>query len=68
MQPGSGATLLDPKTFQPLSGGAAEFVELMNSSCDYQDFKLLKECCDTAREWYCFLGQYLNASYLEKAV
>ena len=53
MQPGSGATLLDPKTFEPVSGGAEEFVELMNSSCDRQDFKLLRKCCDTAREWYC---------------
>ena len=53
MQPGSGATLLDPKTFEPVPGGAAEFVELMNSSINRQDFKLLSECCDTAREWYC---------------
>ncbi|MBW4536407.1 MAG: hypothetical protein KME09_20955 [Pleurocapsa minor HA4230-MV1] len=53
MQPGSGATLLDPKTFEPLPGGAEEFVELMNSSCARQDFKLLKECCNTARDWYC---------------
>ena len=50
MQPGSGATLLDPKTFEPVSG---EFVELMNRSSDRQDFKLLVECCNTAREWYC---------------
>ena len=53
MQPGSGATLLDPKTFEPVPGGAEEFVELMNSSGDRQDFKLLKECCNTARDWYC---------------
>ena len=53
MQPGSGATLLNPETFEPVPGGAEEFVELMNASCDRQDFKLLKECCDTAREWYC---------------
>ena len=53
MQPESGSVLLDPKTFEPLPGGADEFVELMNSSCDRQDFKLLKECCDTARDWYC---------------
>lgn len=53
MQPGSGATLLDPKTFDPLPGGAAEFVELMNRSSDRQDFKLLSESCNTAREWYC---------------
>jgi hypothetical protein len=53
MQPGSGATLLDSETFEPVSGGAEEFVELMNSSCDRQDFKLLKECCNTARDWYC---------------
>ena len=53
MQPGSGATLLDPKTFEPLPGGAAEFVELMNRSSDRQDFKLLSECCKTARDWYC---------------
>ena len=53
MQPGSGATLLDPKTFEPVPGGAAEFVELMNSSIDRQDFKLLSKCCDTARDWYC---------------
>ena len=53
MQPGSGATLLDPKTFEPVLGGAEEFVELMNSSCDCQDFKLLKKCCNTARDWYC---------------
>ncbi|NJL51147.1 MAG: hypothetical protein HC930_01105 [Hydrococcus sp. SU_1_0] len=53
MQPGSGATLLDPKTFEPISGGAEEFVELMNASSNRQDFKLLKECCDTARKWYC---------------
>ncbi|MDJ0594785.1 MAG: hypothetical protein QNJ72_33215 [Pleurocapsa sp. MO_226.B13] len=53
MQPGSGATLLDPKTFEPLPGGAAEFVELMNSSVDRQDFELLVECCNTARDWYC---------------
>ncbi|PSB08462.1 hypothetical protein C7B62_16600 [Pleurocapsa sp. CCALA 161] len=53
MQPGSGATLLDPKTFEPVPGGAEKFVELMNSSGDRQDFKLLKECCNTARDWYC---------------
>ena len=53
MQPGSGSILLDPKTFEPLPDGAEEFVELMNASCDRQDFELLKECCDTAREWYC---------------
>ena len=53
MQPGSGATLLDPKTFEPLPGGAKEFVELMNSSCSSQDFKLLSQCCNTARDWYC---------------
>lgn len=53
MQPGSGATLLDSETFKPLPGGAEEFVELMNSSCDCQDFKQLKECCNTARDWYC---------------
>lgn len=53
MQPGSGATLLDPKTFEPVSGGAKEFVELMNSSVNRQDFKLLVECCKTARDWYC---------------
>ena len=53
MQPESGSVLLDPKTFEPVPGGADEFVELMNSSCDRQNFKLLKECCDTAREWYC---------------
>ena len=53
MQPGSGATLLDPKTFEPVSGGAAEFVELMNSSVNRQDFELLSECCKTARDWYC---------------
>ena len=53
MQPGSGATLLNPETFEPVSGEAAEFVELMNSSCNRQDFELLKECCDTARDWYC---------------
>ncbi|NJL51235.1 MAG: hypothetical protein HC930_01660 [Hydrococcus sp. SU_1_0] len=53
MQPGSGATLLDPKTFEPVPGGAESFVELMNSSGDCQDFKLLKECCNTARDWYC---------------
>ena len=53
MQPGSGATLLDPKIFEPLPGGAGEFVDLMNSSCARQDFKLLKECCNTARDWYC---------------
>ena len=53
MQPGSGSVLLDPKTFEPLPGGAEEFVELMNSSCDRQDFKLLWECCNTARDWYC---------------
>jgi hypothetical protein len=53
MQPGSGATLLDSETFEPVPGGAEEFVELMNSSCDRQDFKLLKECCNTARDWYC---------------
>ena len=62
MQPGSGATLLDPETFEPVPGGAEEFVELMNSSgdcaprtskADRQDFQLLKECCDKARQWYC---------------
>jgi hypothetical protein len=53
MQPGSGATLLDPLTFEPLPGGAEEFVELMNSSCDRQNFQLLSECCNTARDWYC---------------
>jgi hypothetical protein len=53
MQPGSGATLLDPETFEPVPGGAEEFVELMNCSGDRQDFKLLKECCNTARDWYC---------------
>ncbi|MGV2831781.1 hypothetical protein [Myxosarcina sp. GI1(2024)] len=53
MQPGSGSVLLDPKTFEPVSGGAEEFVELMNSSVDRQDFELLLECCKTAREWYC---------------
>jgi len=53
MQPGSGATLLDSETFEPVPGGAEEFVELMNSSGDRQDFKLLKECCNTARDWYC---------------
>ena len=53
MQPGSGATLLNPETFEPVSGGAEEFVELMNSSGDRQDFELLKECCSTARDWYC---------------
>jgi hypothetical protein len=53
MQPGSGATLLDPETFKPVPGGAEKFVELMNSSGDRQDFKLLKECCNTARDWYC---------------
>jgi hypothetical protein len=53
MQPGSGATLLDPLTFEPLPGGVAEFVELMNSSVSIQDFSLLSECCNTARDWYC---------------
>ncbi|MEN9520321.1 MAG: hypothetical protein RLZZ381_2909, partial [Cyanobacteriota bacterium] len=53
MQPGSGATLLDPLTFEPLPGGVEEFVELMNSSGDRQDFTLLSECCNTARDWYC---------------
>ncbi|MGL5076965.1 MAG: hypothetical protein ACRDBG_14225, partial [Waterburya sp.] len=53
MQPGSGATLLDPETFEPVPGGAEKFIELMNSSCARQDLKLLKECCDTARDWYC---------------
>jgi hypothetical protein len=53
MQPGSGATLLDPLTFEPLPGGAEEFVELMNSSGDRQNFQLLSECCNTARDWYC---------------
>ena len=53
MQPGSGATLLNPKTFEPVSGGAAEFVELMNSSVNRQDFELLSECCNAARDWYC---------------
>jgi hypothetical protein len=53
MQPGSGATLLDPETFKPVPGGAEEFIELMNSSCDRQDFKLLEKCCNTARDWYC---------------
>ena len=53
MQPESGATLLDPKTFELIPGGAEEFVELMNSSASRQDFKLLKECCDKARDWYC---------------
>lgn len=53
MQPGSGATLLDPFTFDSLPGGAEEFVELMNSSASSQDFKLLSECCNTARDWYC---------------
>ena len=53
MQPGSGSILLDSKTFEPLPGGAEEFVELMNSSCARQDFELLKECCNTARDWYC---------------
>ena len=53
MQPGSEATLLNPETFEPIPGGAEEFVELMNSSYARQDFKLLKECCDTARDWYC---------------
>lgn len=53
MQPGSEATLLDPQTFEPVSGDAEEFVELMNCSCDRQDFNLLLECCNTAREWYC---------------
>jgi hypothetical protein len=53
MQPGSGATLLDPLTFEPLPGGGAEFVELMNSSVSSQDFSLLSERCNTARDWYC---------------
>ena len=53
MQPGSGSVLLDPRTFEPLPGGAEKFIELMNSSSDRQDFELLKECCDTARDWYC---------------
>ena len=53
MQPGSGATLLNPETFEPVPGGAEEFVELMNSSSVRQDFELLKECCNTARDWYC---------------
>ncbi len=53
MQPGSGALLLDPKTFEPLLGGVEKFVGLMNSSCDRQDFELLVECCNTARDWYC---------------
>jgi hypothetical protein len=53
MQPGSGATILDSKTFELLPGGAAEFVELMNSSVSSQDFSLLSECCNTARDWYC---------------
>jgi hypothetical protein len=53
MQPGSGAILLDPLTFEPLPGGAEEFVELMTNSGDRQDFNLLSECCNTARDWYC---------------
>jgi hypothetical protein len=53
MQPGSGATILDSKTFEPLPGGAEEFVELMNSSAPSQDFSLLSERCNTARDWYC---------------
>jgi hypothetical protein len=53
MQPGSGATLLDPLTFEPFPGGVEEFVELMNSSGTRQDFSLLSECCNTAHDWYC---------------
>lgn len=52
LQPESGATLLDPKTFKPVSGGIEKFVELMKRYSTGQDFKLLTQKLSTAREWF----------------